>query len=59
MITGSGKANKQYVADSLERYVGKVQYRTDDESDAVAVGIAWLIGEGYLKMLEYPDKMED
>ena len=59
MITGSGKANKQDVADSLERYVGKVQYGTDDESDAVAVGIAWLIGEGYLKILEYPDNMED
>ena len=59
MITGSGKASKQDVADSLERYVGKVQYRTDDESDAVAVGIAWLIGERYLKMLEYPDNMED
>ena len=59
MITGSGKANKQDVADSLERYVGKVQYGTDDESDAVAVGIAWLIGEGYLKTQEHPTKMED
>lgn len=54
MITGSGKASKQDVADSLERYVGKVQYSTDDESDAVAAGIAWLIGEGYLKIQECP-----
>ncbi len=59
MITGSGKANKQDVADSLERYVGKVQYGTDDESDAVAVGIAWLIGEGYLKTQEHSANMED
>ena len=59
MITGSGKASKQDVADSLERYVGNVQYGTDDESDAVAVGIAWLIREGYLKTQEHPTKMED
>ena len=59
MITGSGKASKQDVADSLERYVGKVQYGTDDESDAVAVGIAWLIGEDYLKTQEHSANMED
>lgn len=41
-LTGSGKASKEDVAVALERYVGKVTYATDDESDAVAVGIAWL-----------------
>lgn len=42
LLTGSGKASKQEVAAALERYVGKQTYTTDDESDAIAVGIAWL-----------------
>ena len=33
------------IADSLERYVEKIQYSIDDESDVIAVGIAWLTGE--------------
>ena len=43
LLTGSGKASKTEVAMALERYVGTQQYETDDESDAVAVGLAWLI----------------
>ena len=42
LLTGSGKASKEEVAAALERYVGKQRYTTDDESDAVAVGITWL-----------------
>lgn len=42
LLTGSGKATKEEVAAALLRYVGQQQYKTDDESDAVAVGIAWL-----------------
>lgn len=42
LLTGSGKATKDDVAAALERYVGKQYYATDDESDAVAAGIAWL-----------------
>jgi len=43
LLTGSGKASKTEVAMALERYVATQQYETDDESDAVAVGLAWLI----------------
>lgn len=31
------------VANALKQYVGALHYETDDESDAVAIGIAWLI----------------
>ena len=48
LITGSGKSNKTKVAASLEKYVGKQEYACDDESDAVAVGVAWLIENGHL-----------
>jgi crossover junction endodeoxyribonuclease RuvC len=43
LLTGSGKATKEEVAAALERYVGRQCYATDDESDAVAAGLAWLI----------------
>ena len=42
LLTGNGKATKQEVANALARYVGEQIFATDDESDAVAVGIAWL-----------------
>lgn len=42
LLVSSGRATKQEVADALEMYVGQQNYITDDESDAVAVGIAWL-----------------
>ena len=48
LLTGSGKAEKSEVAESLVRYVGALEYETDDESDAVAVGIAWLIQQKLL-----------
>ena len=48
LLTGSGKATKEDVASALDRYVGKQCYATDDESDAVAVGVAWLIKTGLL-----------
>lgn len=46
-VAGDGKATKVSVAASLPYYVGDIQYASDDESDAVAVGIAWLIKNGY------------
>ena len=45
LLTGPGKAGKEEVAAVLEQYVGKLEYATDDESDAVAVGITWLISQ--------------
>lgn len=47
LVTGSGKASKEEVAAALSQYVGQQIYRSDDESDAVAAGIAWLLKSGY------------
>ena len=49
LVAGSGKAQKSEVADALEKYIGKQNYKCDDESDAAAVGIAWLIQQGQIK----------
>lgn len=49
IIAGSGKALKEEVAESLEKYIGKQEYKCDDESDAAAVAIAWLIQQGQIK----------
>ena len=51
LITGSGKAEKSEVAAGLEKYIGKHDYKCDDESDAAAVAIAWLIQQGQIKEL--------
>lgn len=42
-VTNDANAEKEEVASALEQFVGKQEYACDDESDAVAVGIAWLI----------------
>lgn len=47
LVAGSGKASKEEVAAALHQYVGKQTYQSDDESDALAAGIAWLIKNGY------------
>lgn len=47
-ITNDADAKKDVVAASLEQFVGKHEYDCDDESDAVAVGIAYLIGKGMI-----------
>ena len=49
LIAGSGKAEKQMVADALPQYVGEQKYLNDDESDATAVAIAWLIQNHQIK----------
>lgn len=41
-VTGNGHSSKETTAQHLVHYVGEVGYRTDDESDAVAVGLTWL-----------------
>lgn len=53
-IAGSGRADKQQVADALPYYVGNIEYHNDDESDAVAVAVAWLIQQGQIQ----PKKQE-
>ena len=47
-MAGSSTAEKEEVAAALEQFVGKREYACDDESDAVAVGIAWLIQNNFL-----------
>ena len=48
-ITGNGLAEKDEVAAALEPFVGPREYQVDDESDAVAIGLAFLIQNGVLK----------
>lgn len=48
-ITGYGKSQKEDVANCLAKFVGKHEYECDDESDATAVAIAWLIQEGQIE----------
>ena len=47
-VTDDANAEKEVVAAALEQFVGKHDYACDDESDAVAVGIAWLLQQGML-----------
>lgn len=55
LITGNANAEKEEVAQGLEKYVGKLEYACDDMSDAVAVGIAWLIQKKYIERLPTPE----
>lgn len=48
-VTDNADAKKEEVAKALEQFVGPREYACDDESDAVAVGIAYLIREGLIK----------
>ncbi|TWM32265.1 Crossover junction endodeoxyribonuclease RuvC [Bacillus licheniformis] len=47
-ITGNGKASKDELAKSLYRWVGYADYKTDDESDAVGVGVAFAMQKGWV-----------
>ncbi|WP_144466713.1 crossover junction endodeoxyribonuclease RuvC [Bacillus nitratireducens] len=50
LVTGSGKASKEVVADSLLGYFPiKLEFATDDESDAVAVALAYLLKKGVIR----------
>ena len=59
-FTGHGEAAKGKVEEECKKYEKELQaktefktppfvFRTDDESDAVGIGIDWLIRNGYLK----------
>ena len=55
LVSGNGKASKQEVADALARFVGPQEYACDDMSDAVAVGVSWLLMNGWepnIKMID-------
>jgi crossover junction endodeoxyribonuclease RuvC len=55
LVTGNGRAEKTDVAKCLDNYIGKQTYKCDDESDAAAVAIAWLIQQGQIKQKENAD----
>lgn len=50
LVTGDGKASKEDVEDGVRKYLVDEQkdfkFATDDESDAVAVGISYIIKNG-------------
>ena len=48
LVANDKDAGKDAVAASLDQFVGHREYARDDESDAVAVGIAWLIQRGLI-----------
>ena len=52
LITGSGKAQKTEVAIELSKYIGTQNYKCDDESDAAAVAVAWLIQQEQIKQID-------
>ena len=52
VLTGKGKAEKKEVAEAQKRYFGDLSFSCDDESDAAAVAVSWLIQQ---KQLPYPD----
>ena len=52
LLTGDGNAEKTAVASALRKYVGEQKYACDDMSDAVAVGVAWLLQN---KMIDLKD----
>ncbi|MEI2356089.1 hypothetical protein [Mesobacillus zeae] len=50
IVAGSGKAEKEDVAESVRKLTGYTgEFATFDESDAAAVGLAYLIREGLIK----------
>ena len=52
------RAEKEKVAAGLTYYLGSQTYNTDDESDAAAVAVAFLIIEGYLDSAPSADEEE-
>lgn len=48
LVANDQLAEKDAVAAALTQFVGEREYACDDESDAVAVGIAWLLEQGML-----------
>lgn len=59
LVAGDGKASKEEVAAALDAYFDHNIFQTDDESDACAVGIAWLIQNGYIDPVYAPKNEEN
>lgn len=54
-ITGSGKAEKETVANAVVTYTGNQSFKNDDESDAAAVALAWLLLNNQIKQITQED----
>lgn len=54
LVANDQKASKEDVAKALVQFVGEREYACDDESDAVATGVAWLIQEDMIDS-PYPE----
>lgn len=53
LVVGKGKAEKDEVAAAVRKWTGYTgEFAKDDESDAAAVGLAYLINEGIIKGAE-------
>lgn len=52
LLFEKGNVGKSTVQDVLARYIGECDYETDDESDATAVAVAYLVKSGLLKKEE-------
>lgn len=48
LVANDQLAEKDAVAAALPQFVGPRQYECDDESDATAVGIAWLLANNMI-----------
>lgn len=49
LVANDQLAEKDVVASALTQFVGEHNYACDDESDATAVGVAWLLEKGIIK----------
>lgn len=58
LVTGSGKSDKQQVADCVKKVFGQTEFKNDDESDAAAVALAWLIQNKQVKVEEEANEEE-
>ena len=53
LVVGKGSAEKDEVAEAVRKFTGyKGEFATDDESDSIAVGLAWLIDCGEIDGLK-------
>jgi len=59
LLTGNGKADKSVVAESLPAYLGQHEYKNDDESDAAAVAVAWLVSQNQMKPIVQEDTLSE
>lgn len=50
LVYGKGKAEKEELAEAVRKWTGYTgEFKTYDESDSVAVALAYLISEGHIK----------